>query len=145
MENKLGLKNFFKSKTLGAILIIGLLLNLAVWAIFWFSLDFDRTALILHYNSFFGIDKFSLNSTNNRFMEIFFAPLSGLLILFINYLLGGFLVYSGWKKTGEEQLEKISSEKFSASILGGFLILMAGIILQLIILIYSVAIVLVNK
>jgi hypothetical protein len=141
----MGLKFFFKSKLLRFVLIGGFLLNFSVWLLFWLGLDFDKTALIIHYNSFFGIDKFSVNSGLNRFFEIFFAPLSGLFLLIINYLLGGFLIFSGWKKTGEEKVSDVGLEKLPASMLGGFLILIAGVILQMTVLVYSIAIFLVNR
>ncbi len=145
MENKMSLKKFFKNKSISFILLIGILLNSVIWIIFWLNLDLNEMSLVVHYNSFFGIDKFSVNSTGNRLFEIFFVPFVGLLILFINYFLGGFLVYSGWKKVGEEKFKKISSENFSTSMIGGFLILITGVSLQLVILVYSIAIVLVNR
>ncbi len=144
-NEKISFKFFLKSNLLKVILIGGFSFNLLVWLIFWLGLDFNKTALIIHYNAFFGIDKLSVDSGYNRFFEIFFAPASSLLVLIINYLLGSFLIFSGWKKTEEERLENIKSEKISASILGGFLILIAAVILQIIVLIYSVAIWLVNK
>jgi hypothetical protein len=141
----MGLKIFLKSKLLKFVLIGGFLLNFLVWLILWLGLDLNKTTLIIHYNSFFGIDKFSVNSGLNRFFEIFFAPLSGLFILIVNYLLGGFLIFSGWKKTGEKEVSDVSLGKLPASMLGGFLILITGIILQMTVLVYAIAIFLINR
>lgn len=141
------LKDFFRDKRFVAILIFGLLSNGAVWLIFKLGLDFDKTALILHYNSFFGIDKIAVNSEERRLADVFFAPLGGLAVMLINFLLGGFLVYSSRKKRLESSdfPEEGKLEKISTAALGGWLILLAGIIFQLVIAVYAAAIFFVNK
>ncbi|MCK5080847.1 MAG: hypothetical protein KAQ63_01675 [Candidatus Moranbacteria bacterium] len=142
---KICFQRFYQNKYLMAISLGGLLLNLTAWVVFWLGLDFDKTALILHYNSFFGIDKIAINSEERRLVDIFFVPLSGLLIMVVNYSLGVFLIFSNWKNFSEDDSQKIDFKKISTAVLGGYFIFLAGMIFQIVVLIYSVAIVLVNR
>ncbi len=136
---------FFRNKFLIGIFLIGLLLNLASWIIFWLGLDFDKTALILHYNSFFGIDKIAINSEDRHFLDIFFVVFSGLIIMLVNNLLGGFLICSKQNKLQIIKCEKKDLNEISVSTLGGYFLILAGLILQIVILVYTIAIVLVNR
>ncbi len=136
---------FFQNKLLITIFFIGLLSNLTAWVIFWLGLDFDKTALILHYNSFFGIDRIAVNSEHRKFLEIFFVPVSGLLIMLVNFILGGFLIFSGKKNSIINNFEKNNLNKINISILGGYFIFFTGLILQIVIFVYAIAIVLVNR
>lgn len=123
----------------------GFLFNLVAWIIFWVGLDFDKTALILHYNSFFGIDKIAINSDERHFLDVFFVTFYGLLVMIVNYLLGLFLIFSGNGNSKGEVSEKINFEEISTSKLGGYFLLLSGMILQIVIIIYTIAIVLVNR
>ena len=136
---------FFKNKLLITTFLIGLLLNLTAWAIFWWGLDFDKTALILHYNSFFGIDKLAVNSAERNFLDVFFVIVGGLSLMLINFILGGFLIFSKKKHLITDDSEKNNLNKIAISTLGGYFIFFAGLILQIVILVYAIAIVLVNR
>ncbi len=146
MKNiKIYFQYFIQNKILMTILISGFLLNLAAWIIFWIGLDFDKTALILHYNAFFGIDRIALNSEEKRFFNVFFVAFSGLIIMVINYILGIFLIFSGWKNFNEDDSEKVEPREMSTAFFGGYFLFLAGMILQIVILVYTVAIILVNR
>jgi len=138
---------FFHSKIFLIILGFSLILNLASWVIFRFGLDFDKTALILHYNSFFGIDRIVVNSEDRKFLDIFFASFGGLLVIIINYILGMLLVFSSRKfLPGEENISKpFDLNKMPIAFLGGYFLFFFGLILQIVILVYTMAIVLVNR
>lgn len=138
---------FFHSKFFLIILGVSLILNLASWFIFLFGLDFDKTALILHYNSFFGIDRIVVNSEDRKFLDIFFASFGGLLIIAINYILGMLLVFSSRKILSEEKniSKPFDLNKMPIAFLGGYFLFFFGLILQIVILVYTVAIVLVNR
>jgi len=135
---------FFQNRFLLIIFLIGLLLNLTAWIIFWLGLDFDKTALILHYNSFFGIDRIAINSEDRNFLDVFFVAFSGLIILLVNSILGGFLICSKQNKLKNVECEKKKLDQISASTLGGYFLVLSGLILQIVILVYTIAIVLVN-
>lgn len=141
IPSKDNLKTFFSNKFLLVVLSLGFILNLSNWLLFWLGLDLDKTALILHYNSFFGIDRISVNSEGRFFGEIFFAPLSSFLFLIINYFLGLVLIFTGWEKSDKNY----DLKNMPTSILGGYFILLSGIILQIMILVYTISIVLVNR
>ena len=139
------LQSFFQNKLLVGIVFGGILLNLAAWIVFAVGLDFDKTALILHYNSFFGIDKIAVNSDERHFLDVFFVPFGGLLVMIINYLLGSFLIFSKTKKVEENILEKNDLAEIPISKLGGYFLFWSGTILQGAILVYAIAIILVNR
>lgn len=146
MKNyKICFQHFCRNKSLMAISLGGLLLNLVAWIIFWLGLDFDKTAIILHYNSFFGIDKIAINSEERRIIDIFFVPLSGLFVMIINYFLGAFLIFSNWINSCEELSKGVDFRRMSTAVLGGYFLFLAGMLFQIVVLIYSVAIVLVNR
>jgi hypothetical protein len=141
---KNNLKEFFSNKFLLFVLSLGIVLNLSAWLVLWSGLDLNKTTLIIHYNAFFGIDKISLHPEGYRFLEVFFAPLSGLSVVVINYLLGLILLFSSWKKSAKDILAG-GDKKISTATLGGYFILLSGIVLQMVILVYTISIVMVNK
>jgi len=137
-------KNFLSNKFLLLVILFGFLLNLSAWLVLWLGLDLNKITLVVHYNSFFGIDKISLQPEGKRFVKVFFAPLSGLLFMLINYFLGLVLIFSSWKKNKNNSLENKSIEKISTASLGGHFILLSGVVLQIMILVYTISIVIVN-
>jgi hypothetical protein len=139
--SKKSFKNFFKNKFLLTVLITGFIFNLAGWLAFYFGLDLNKNSLILHYNSFFGIDRIFVNAEEKKIWEIFFAPLGGFFVLVFNYFLGIILVFGGWDKSNQQY----DLKNLPTSILGGYFILFSAIILQIVILMYTIAIVLVNR
>jgi len=126
-------------------LIGGLLLNLTAWLIFVFGLDFDKTALILHYNSFLGIDRIAINSEERHFLDVFFVPFWGLSVMIINYLLGLFLIFSKSSNSVVKKEDKVDFGKMPLATLGGYILFGAGFILQVTVIVYSLAIFFVNS
>lgn len=136
---------FFKNKFFLIILISSFLLNLSLWIILGLGLDFDKTVLILHYNSFFGIDKISVNAEDQRFLNVFFVSGGGLFIMLIDYLLGFLLLFLNWKNSSKNILKKTDKKELSTVELGGYFLFLSGLVLQVLILVYTIAIVLVNR
>lgn len=73
------------------------LLWLLSFAVIWYGIGQRETAIVLHYNVYFGID--ALGS----WWQAFFIPLSGLLIWLVHILLA-------WRffQTGEYALSRIA-------------------------------------
>jgi|GEM_PF-897062 len=138
-------RRFFENKFFLVIFLGGFLLNLISWVFLGIGLDFDKTSLILHYNSFFGIDKISLNTESGRLLSVFFVSLGGLFIMLINYILGMLMFFISWKNLDRNVLKGFDLNKTSIAELGGYFLILAGLGLQITVLVYTVAIVLVNK
>lgn len=87
---EISLKEFVKKdKLIKTTVLLSVLFNLVNWGLIYYRftrfLAGQEESIILHYNIYFGIDKIG-NWTN-----IYYLPLIGLAILFIN-LLGGYLL-----------------------------------------------------
>jgi hypothetical protein len=78
------LKLYFFSIPIITMVSLSLFLNLFSW--FWFKSQLPNTSeLFLHYNVLFGVDYIGES------WRIYFVPLLGIIILFVNFLIGWFL------------------------------------------------------
>lgn len=139
-------KRIWKIRSIPVLILSGLLTNILGWIFLRWQINADQTTMILHYNSFLGIDVIDFNFQEGYY-QIFFVSLGGLLIWLINTILGLMLIkqsafFSGGKKEiDRSQLEKKVDEK----IVGSYLLWGGSLLVQLIILVYVIAIVMVNK
>ncbi|MFH1564683.1 MAG: hypothetical protein ABIC82_02415 [bacterium] len=88
---EISLKEFIKKdKLIKVTIFLSILFNLINWGLIYYRftrfLAGQEESIILHYNIYFGIDKIG------DWTNIYYLPLIGLAILFIN-LLGGYLLY----------------------------------------------------
>ena len=97
----------------------GLALNLANWIVLWFFLRDSNQAIILHYNVYFGVD------WTGDFQKTYLFPLSGLVLLLVNFFLALFCY--------------LSKERIATHVL-----LMAGVILQLCLLVAVIGVIVIN-
>ncbi|MFH1187997.1 MAG: hypothetical protein V1688_04025 [bacterium] len=87
---EISLKEFIKKdKLIKTAILLSVLFNLINWGLIYYRftrfLAGQEESMILHYNIYFGIDKIG------NWTSIYYLPLIGLAILFIN-LLGGYLL-----------------------------------------------------
>jgi hypothetical protein len=132
------LKKFFKNKFILAAVALSILLNAAGILILKINIDFNKPLIILHYNSYLGIDRIVFDS-KNIWMQVYAVSFSSLFISLLNILLAFFF----FKKT----LMNLKGDKISGS--PGFIASMvlagASLALQIIVLLYTVSIALVNR
>lgn len=127
-----------KSHIIWILIFFTFLINSLGYFLLWWQIKPDETAVILHYNVFLGIDviDFELKA---RYYELFMASASGTFIWLINSFLGVILLKQGKKfKLSNRQQEASERE------MGGFLLLVSNIIIQLGLLVYVLAIIRVN-
>ncbi len=93
-ENRNG---FFRGRKRQSVFVATGLLWALSFAVIWYGIGQRETAIVLHYNVYFGID--ALGS----WWQAFFIPLSGLLIWLVHILLA-------WRffQTGEYALSRIA-------------------------------------
>lgn len=138
----------FWHRRFSAFFIYGsLLLNGVAWAVLWQLTKLNQEIIILHYNSYLGIDVM-LNSAEEIFPDLFLVVIVGAVILFLDIFLSAILLYlSGvldGKKSGKKEKECESEKELDVNLLGSNLIVMGGFLVQVAIFIYSVAILFVN-
>ncbi len=75
-------KEYFHSGLIQWVLIGSLILNVANWIFIAFFIRPVDFPIILHYNVYFGVDVIG------SWWQMYFMPLIGLLILFVNAVLG---------------------------------------------------------
>lgn len=144
---KKALKKFFQSKFNLILIIAGLLLNIAGWLILHFKLDFHKSLIILHYNSYLGIDRMIYNS-KSAWMEIYIVSFLAAVLLVLNSVLAFFFSYFSFreKKTLKDEGEVLENylEKDPRTLASKMLIASACA-LQIIVLVYTLSIVKVNS
>lgn len=151
MMNKLGvfgkrtIRFFLRKKKLSFLVFGGLVLNLIGILSLKFFFPFNQETVILHYNAFLGIDEVEFAFSTNM-LKIFLPSIGGGLIWAINVILGFFLYFFNQEVTldqvdGEEDLPR----KFKISQLGAYLLWLAGDIVQMFVLVYVLAIILINR
>ncbi len=109
----------FKNAIIFWLLILTLIANLANWLILKLLIQPVGFPIILHYNVYFGVD------LKGSYWQVFSIPLVGLFLFLINTILA---IYS-YKKG-----ERIVS----------YLLLMATLMMQINLMIYSLSIILIN-
>lgn len=139
------LKKIWKIRSISILILGGLLINVLGWIFLRWQINCDQSTMILHYNSFLGIDVIDFDFRRTCY-QIFFVSLSGLVIWLINTILGVMLVrqadfFSAKKNFKKDLIEKKIDEK----IIGGYLLWISSFIIQLIIFVYILAIIVVNK
>lgn len=75
---------FFSSSMVHWVFIVSIILNLINWGAIAFFIRPVDFSIILHYNVYFGVDMIGF------WWQAYFLPLIGILILFINGILGYF-------------------------------------------------------
>lgn len=128
----------FKNRNVWILVFAGLLLNLGGAFLLWWQIKPTESSVILHYNAFFGIDVIDFD-LKSRYYELFAASAGGLFIWLVNSFLS-FILFGQAGKFAKDKRKQESSER----ILGGYLLLASGIVVQLGILIYVLAIIRVN-
>jgi hypothetical protein len=112
-------QEYFKNVIVAWLLILSLAANLADWAVLKFLIQPMSTPIILHYNVYFGVD------WKGSYPQVFSIPLIGLFLFLVNGLLA-LKVY----REGE--------------IIASYLLLMAVLMLQISLIVYSLSIILIN-
>lgn len=131
-------------------------MNIINFVIIKIFINFDQSVLILHYNVFFGIDKVGLDVRDNV-IQLFFVPIGGFFIWFINFILGGFLYltslgeqlqFIGVLESGNKSLKNGENEEvksFCSKVFGAYLFLGASLVISTIVGIYILSVILVNN
>lgn len=138
-------KKIWKIRSIPVLILGGLLINILGWIFLKWQINCDQSTMILHYNSFLGIDVIDFDFRRTCY-QIFFVSLSGLVIWLINTILGIMLIkqsnfFSAKVDFKKQQIEKRMDEK----IVGGYLLWSGSLFVQLIILVYILAINMINK
>jgi len=151
-KNKEGLLAVVKSflwedKVMMLIIYSALFLNLSVWIGLYFLLRKETEIFIAHYNVFFGID-FLIDIANgeNRW-QLLWVPAGGLLFWFLSFLLAVFLRKQFPATVQNKMSKKMPGELISnrsIGLVGGRLLLIGAWCLQVILLVYLLAIYRIN-
>ncbi|PIP26721.1 MAG: hypothetical protein CO140_04285 [Candidatus Moranbacteria bacterium CG_4_9_14_3_um_filter_40_7] len=112
-------QEYFRNVIVIWLLILSLAINLANWLILKLLIQPVDFPVILHYNVYFGVD------LKGSYLQVFGIPLIGLFLFLINNLLS-LKVYQGG--------ERIAS----------YLLLMATLMAQINLIIYSLSVILIN-
>lgn len=110
---------YFKNVIIAWLLILSLAANLANWIILKILIQPVDFSIILHYNVYFGVD------LKGNYQQVFGIPLIGLFLFLINTSLSKYVYAKG---------ERIAS----------YLLLMAALIMQINLIVYSLSIILIN-
>lgn len=74
--------SYWKDKNIVFLSVFGLLVNICLWIFLLNNKIESDYPIILHYNLFFGVDYLG------NYEKIYLIPLTGLIIIFINSILG---------------------------------------------------------
>lgn len=112
-------EDFFKSHISVRLLVLNLLFNLIDWSILFIYIKPVDFPIILHYNVYFGVDMLG------EWQQVYLLPVIGLFLFIVNFSLSVYF-YRG--------KERIAS----------YLLLMAGMMIQLSLIIASVSVIIIN-
>ncbi len=149
----------FRKKKTSAFFVYGaLFLNLASWALLAWLVKTEQSVVILHYNAFMGIDVITNFDIQKDYFQIFIAPIGGTIIFFLNLMIAYILCIqsevfeSVHEKKGSMQAGVLNKTSHNLKIcqdninmLGVYLILGGNLVLQLVVFLYTIAIIWVNR
>ena len=75
------------NKIISVGVLVSILLNLGIWIVLYIYIKPSHGPIYLHYNIYFGIDLIG------EWYRVYIIPLTGLLIILVNYLAGA-IMYS---------------------------------------------------
>lgn len=113
------MRQIIKDRIIAIALGVGLLLNAIIWVILKLNIRPTDIPITLHYNVYFGVDYLG------KYTQIYSIPVVGLAILCINTVLA---------------IKIFSRSKLSARILA-----IAALIIQLLLIVSSIALIIFNK
>jgi hypothetical protein len=113
------IQEYFRNVIVAWLLASSLAANLANWIILKLLIQPVDFPIILHYNVYFGVD------LKGSYLQVFGIPLIGLFLFLINIILSRYIYKKG---------ERIAS----------YLLLMATLMMQINLIVYSLSIILIN-
>lgn len=113
------MQEYFRNIIVIWLLILNLVANLANWIILKLLIQSVNFPIILHYNVYFGVD------LRGNYRQIFVIPIIGLFLFSVNFILAKYVYTKG---------ERIAC----------YLLLMATLMMQVNLIIYSLSIILIN-
>jgi hypothetical protein len=79
------LKSYWKDKIVVNTFLFSAFLNISLWIFLFQNQKKSDYPVILHYNLFFGVDYLG------NYNEVFIIPIVGIVVIFVNSILGHFL------------------------------------------------------
>ncbi len=126
-----------KKNPLFLLVLIGFFLNLAGGFLLYNFIEPSDYGIILHYNSFLGIDE--LVHLKEGYYRLFMPSMAGMAVIIINTILA---IVMGWQN---KKLKNVGNKNtFVVRRISSYFLLSASILVQLAILVYILAIVRVN-
>ncbi len=122
-----------------------LLLILISWGLLWWLSISGQTIYVLHYNAFMGIDYFINLDAGDRIIELFIAPMVGIIIWLINLIIAGILYFQSGEVEKTEKRKRLAVKNKGADFLGARLIQGSILVAQTAVLVYSIAILFANR
>ncbi|MDD3607276.1 MAG: hypothetical protein PHQ20_00540 [Candidatus Moranbacteria bacterium] len=119
--------------------LLGVSLNLLGAFLLWYRIKPTDSAVILHYNSFLGIDIIDFDLRDDYY-KLFGVSAVGLIICLTNFILS-FLVFKQADRFLDEERKQEAAERQ----MSGYLLLISSILVQMGILVYILAIIRVNS
>lgn len=147
-ENQSNNKSFFKKVTdfinikknpAFVLILSGFFLNLFGIVLLYYFIKPSDTGVILHYNSFLGIDVIAFD-LNNYYQQVYYASGGGMTILIVNSVLSILINFQN-KNKKESRNERFEKTRKVSSLF----LLVGSILVQLVVLVYILAIIKVNS
>lgn len=149
----------FHAKKMSAFFVYGsIFLNLTSWALLIWLARTEQSIVILHYNAFMGIDVISNFDIQKDYFQIFIAPIGGAFIFFLNLIIAYILciqseIFESSHEANELMQQKVLNKtshrakicQGDINMLGIYLILCGSLMLQLVVFLYTIAIIWVNR
>jgi hypothetical protein len=145
---RIGKVLFWENKIAAGLIYSGLVFNLSLWAGLILLMKKSQGVFIAHYNVFFGIDKMMDLSEGIDWWESLLVPAGGLIVWVLSVLVAIFLIIQfddDVKIKLSGKTEEVFVSNRSIGFVGSRLLLIGAWLLQLVLLIYLLAIWLINK
>ena len=128
----------------------GFFLNLISWALLVWFVRVEQAVVIMHYNSFLGIDIVQDFNQERDYLGVFIVPLVGFFIWLLNFIIS-LILCSAPKNNETEGTQVVGSEimlkndQKDASMIGMLLLVGGAMVVQMAVVVYAIAVLIVNR
>jgi len=137
---------FWRNKVTASLIYTSLLINALVWLGLFVLAKGDHSALIGHYNVFFGIDMLINLADENSLWKLFLPPIGGLFFLILSVMMSVFFILQlDIVSAKEKKIKNDFVSNKALSFVGSRLLLIGAWLVQLILVVYLMATWLINN
>jgi hypothetical protein len=135
----------WKNKIAASLIYSSVFINILIWVGLFLLMKGNQGILVGHYNAFFGIDVLIDLADTDNLWRLFLPPIGGLLFLILSVAMSIFFILQLDIGAVDNEIKNSFVSNKALSFMGSRLLLIGAWLVQLILMVYLVAIWFINR